>query len=285
MTTTPAIGWVTSRYGKRKAPLKADGTYGSTFHVGVDIGGPSGTPIVAPQPGEAFVNSTTLRGLYVVVDHGRYRTLHQHLASAAVVTGEHVTEGQQVGVMGTSGGVARHLHTEVHDATTPIDPTPWYLERGVTLGIAQAVAGVSTTPPTPPPALEDDMAVTRSHVEGIYWTQLGRGPSDREVDERITESLEGAGHTAADLLRSVRNSDEYRAYRIRRAYQDLLGRASVDAGGLATWLSYWEAAPGRTEGDVWNKIREDPAYAAFMARPKAERDAAIAAARATLTRR
>lgn len=134
MTVSPCIGYVTSWYGPRTPPLKADGTYGTAFHQGVDIGGPAGTVVVAPEAGiVTAVPTATARGLYVVIDHGRFRTLHQHLASATVTPGQHVTEGQQIGVMGTSGGVARHLHTEVHDGTTPINPTTWYAARGVTL--------------------------------------------------------------------------------------------------------------------------------------------------------
>ena len=126
--------------------MKPDGSLGTAFHAGVDIGGPVGTPVVAPEAGRVVaVSSTPVRGRFVVVDHGRYRTLHQHLDTTSVVLGRRVAEGEQIGVMGTSGGVARHLHTEVHDGTTPIDPESWYTARGVTLGIGVQVLGETVT--------------------------------------------------------------------------------------------------------------------------------------------
>lgn len=156
-TVTPCVGRITSRYGPRTPPRKPDGTYGTAFHRGVDIGGPAGTPVVAPQDGiVTTVSRTATRGLYVVITHGRYRTLHQHLASVAVTVGQGVAVGTRIGVMGTTGGVARHLHTEVHDGTTPIDPEPWYRARGVTLGVAVRVAGVTVE--------DDDMPYTPEQI-------------------------------------------------------------------------------------------------------------------------
>jgi hypothetical protein len=198
MTRTPAVGWVTSGYGKRTPPRKTDGTYGTAFHVGVDIGGPAGSPVVAPEAGRVTaVTSTSLRGLYVVVDHGRYRTLHQHLATSVVAEGQWVAEGQRIGVMGTSGGVARHLHTEVHDGTTPINPTTWYAERGVTLGVGMQVLGLSSTAVTTDTEKENEMFIVRVNAgkeKGhTFLVDLGAGVCRRFPDTTTRQAVAEAG--------------------------------------------------------------------------------------------
>lgn len=177
MTVSPTIGWRTSSFGPRTPPRKPDGTYGTAFHRGVDIGGPAGSRVVAPQAGTVvYIGRSSTRGLYVIVQHdARWRTLHQHLDSVTVYQGQQVAEGQQIGVMGTSGGVARHLHTEVHDQGTPIDPEPWYAARGVKLGTASTVLSDSVTAPDPDPEEDDDMPRAYYRIPGtaLVWEDLG----------------------------------------------------------------------------------------------------------------
>ena len=141
MTTTPTTGPVSSHFGARKPPKLPDGTFGSSWHNGTDLSAPTGQPVVAPQAGTvALAEFNTVRGTNVIVDHGRYRTRHQHLHSMTVTVGQGVAEGQVIGTVGNTGSSSgAHLHTEVHDGTTPIDPEPWYAARGVTLGVAMAV--------------------------------------------------------------------------------------------------------------------------------------------------
>lgn len=191
MTTSPAAGRVTSWYGKRTPPRKPDGSYGTGFHRGVDIAGPAGSPVVAPEAGVvSYIGRTSLRGLYVIIDHGRYRTLHQHLDEVTVYQGQRVAEDQQqVGVMGTTGGVARHLHTEVHDGTTPIDPRPWYAARGVTLGVRSRVAGVTIR-------RRPHMFVTRYGSSGYY---LVAGDRMAPINQTSYTKLAAAGIPAVAL--------------------------------------------------------------------------------------
>lgn len=139
MTVSPTIGPVSSGWGKRKAKIPGM----TTFHKGVDIGVPTGTPVVAPQAGVVAVSRYSLvRGHYVVVDHGGgWATLHQHLSKRLVTVGQRVAEGERLGLSGRTGNVTGpHLHTEVQDHGTPIDPDPWYLARGAILGSASRAA-------------------------------------------------------------------------------------------------------------------------------------------------
>jgi hypothetical protein len=244
MTTTPAVGWLTSRYGKRKPPLKADGTYGTAFHRGVDIGGPEGTPIVAPLAGDCFVNSSSLRGLYVIVDHGRFRTLHQHLRSAHVGTGQRVNEGQQVGVMGTSGGVARHLHTEVHDGVNTIDPMLWYAERGVSLG--QPTVTVVVLPDHQTDTQEDDEMFDADKMLRMAYTEdLGRPASDPEIYPRLRRILEAPDprKALAQEINGIDASTESNRHEVHEIYQRRVGRH----GSVTEWDG-WIASVGGREG-------------------------------------
>ena len=104
----------------------------SSNHKGIDIGanGAEGLPAVSAGDGTVKVVQnaiTSARGRYVVVSHGSYDTLYQHLASTTVSEGDSVSKGDQVGVVGGSGNYsncpylgsgdhcyAKHLHFEVH---------------------------------------------------------------------------------------------------------------------------------------------------------------------------
>jgi murein DD-endopeptidase MepM/ murein hydrolase activator NlpD len=63
----------------------------------------------------------------VIVDHGNgYRTLSWHLASIAVVAGQRVVAGQELGVAGESGcAVGAHLHLQVQYLGRDVDPFGW----------------------------------------------------------------------------------------------------------------------------------------------------------------
>jgi hypothetical protein len=143
--------------------------------VGTDIAAPLGTPVVAPQAGRVIQsNYGTIRGHTITIDHGYYKTLHQHLASRAVAVGNTVKEGQRIGFVGSSGAsTGPHLHTEVHDGEIPIDPQPWYAQRGVTLG-------------------EDDDMPT---VAEIWSAGFGRGENRRTAGQ-ILVSGEAAAKRA-----------------------------------------------------------------------------------------
>lgn len=109
----PATGRVTSEYGPR---------WGRTHH-GTDIGqgGRSNVPIVAAAQG-TVVQATYMNGYgnTVMISHrvdGRQiTTLYAHMSSISVSSGESVSKGEQVGVMGNTGASqGPHLHFEVHE--------------------------------------------------------------------------------------------------------------------------------------------------------------------------
>lgn len=108
----PAHGWLTSTMGARQDPITGD----DDFHPGVDIAGQPGQPVFATA--EGTVKEAAYDGGYgnlVVLDHGfGLETRYGHLSAFTVHKGDHVTRGQMIGRVGSTGhATGPHLHYEV----------------------------------------------------------------------------------------------------------------------------------------------------------------------------
>lgn len=120
----PTNGPIVSGFGYRTHPV-----YGTTrFHAGVDIDGACGQPIFAGEVGTVL--SAGYNGGYgnaTVIDHGGgLSTLYAHQSSIGVSSGQKVSRGQQVGLVGTTGlSTGCHLHFEVRINGEPVDPVPY----------------------------------------------------------------------------------------------------------------------------------------------------------------
>ena len=103
------------------------------FHTGIDMVEPFGSPVYAADDGVVALvgSSSSGYGNYVVIAHsGGLDTLYGHLSTAVVTVGQVVTQGQPVGLEGSSGNsTGAHLHFELRINQTPVDPTP-YLPPG-----------------------------------------------------------------------------------------------------------------------------------------------------------
>jgi len=111
----PVNGPVTSPFGPR---------WGS-FHYGIDIGVPYGTPIAAAAAGTViYCGWESGYGNLVVIDHGgNLATAYGHQSSIAVSCGQHVEQGQTIGYVGCTGHCfGPHLHFEVRIGGSPVDP-------------------------------------------------------------------------------------------------------------------------------------------------------------------
>jgi murein DD-endopeptidase MepM/ murein hydrolase activator NlpD len=107
------------------------------LHEGHDIAAASGTPVVAPLAGEVLFNDYQHGGAgrYVILhaDNG-WEMMFAHLlaGSATLAPGTRVTAGQQIGLVGSTGGsTGPHLHFELWPdgwreikRTRPVDPLP-----------------------------------------------------------------------------------------------------------------------------------------------------------------
>lgn len=122
----PTDGWVTSDFGYRRSPF----TDRREFHKGLDIAGPSGTPIYATAKGRVIASGRDgAYGLTVTLDHGAgIVTNYAHLQSIAVKDDQSVSRGELIGFMGSSGrSTGPHLHYEVRLNGIPVDPMRYIL--------------------------------------------------------------------------------------------------------------------------------------------------------------
>jgi murein DD-endopeptidase MepM/ murein hydrolase activator NlpD len=115
----------TSGFGVRSDPFH----FSAAMHPGIDLAGAYGTPIYATADGtvlRAGWNSGGYGNL-VEIDHGRgITTRYGHMSAILVHAGDHVTRGQQVGRMGSTGrSTGNHLHYEVRIDGRAVNPIPF----------------------------------------------------------------------------------------------------------------------------------------------------------------
>jgi Peptidase family M23 len=111
----PVRGEVITQYRNGSDP------YAGGQHRGIDIAAAVGTPVVAAAGGEVrFAGTAGSSGLTVSVRTGDgYDTSYLHLSSIAVRAGAHVSGGERLGAVGTTGersATAPHLHFGVREA-------------------------------------------------------------------------------------------------------------------------------------------------------------------------
>lgn len=102
----------TSPFGERVHPVYGD----VRFHYGVDLAGPSGTPIVATRAGKVVTATfSSSAGYYVTIDHqDGYSSKYLHMTHYIVSVGQYVEAGQVIGYMGSTGvSTGSHLHFSI----------------------------------------------------------------------------------------------------------------------------------------------------------------------------
>lgn len=105
----------------------------STGHRAIDYAAPAGTPIRAV--GDGTVVTTGWNGPYgnfVSIRHnGTYTTNYAHQSRLAVKRGQHVTQGQTIGYVGSTGfSTGPHLHYEMVKNGVKINPLREVLPPG-----------------------------------------------------------------------------------------------------------------------------------------------------------
>jgi len=133
----------TSGYGVRSDPFHA----GAAMHPGIDLAGKYGTPIYATADG-TVVRAGWNNGGYgnmVELDHGRgIVTRYGHMSAVLVHEGDHVTRGEQIGRVGSTGrSTGNHLHYEVRIDNTPVNPIPFMRSTDYLMAMKKAGANGS----------------------------------------------------------------------------------------------------------------------------------------------
>ncbi|MEN0065225.1 MAG: M23 family metallopeptidase [Myxococcota bacterium] len=114
-------GRLTSAFGMRTDPI--DGAH--RHHDGIDLAAPKGSPIRVVRAGRVTrAHEVPGYGRLVVVDHGRgLETRYAHCDDIHVAVGDDVAAGTVLGTVGSTGrSTGPHLHFEVRQDGTPIDP-------------------------------------------------------------------------------------------------------------------------------------------------------------------
>jgi murein DD-endopeptidase MepM/ murein hydrolase activator NlpD len=117
----PAKGPATSEMGYRIHPIRG----GRKFHAGLDIGARMGAPVKASNGGRVtYAGWMGGYGNIVIVDHGNgMTTRYAHLQGFNVRQGHSVSQGQQIGRVGNTGGsTGPHLHFEIRKHGQPVNP-------------------------------------------------------------------------------------------------------------------------------------------------------------------
>ncbi|MBF6298418.1 peptidoglycan DD-metalloendopeptidase family protein [Nocardia amamiensis] len=121
----PTRGMFTSGFGSRWG----------TFHNGIDIAAPIGTPIYAVADGTVIdAGPAQGFGLWVRIRHDDGSiTVYGHMYDFFVSVGERVPAGMQIARMGNRGdSTGPHLHFEVLVGGRHVDPVQWLALRGLT---------------------------------------------------------------------------------------------------------------------------------------------------------
>jgi murein DD-endopeptidase MepM/ murein hydrolase activator NlpD len=121
--TWPVTGRVSGLFGAQRIYRGEPGSY----HSGVDVARPAGTPVKAPADGVvvlAAASPFTLEGNLLIIDHGMgLNSAFLHLSRIDVPLGARVRQGDVVGAIGATGRASGpHLHWAMKWRDARIDP-------------------------------------------------------------------------------------------------------------------------------------------------------------------
>jgi len=120
----PVIGYeINSNFGLRRLPGEA----AARRHEGIDIAAPQGTTVLAAAEGKVLRSGyqPTGYGRFIEVEHPNgMTTLYAHLSRVDVASGDRVSGGERIGLVGTTGrSTGPHLHFEVKRNHQQVNPT------------------------------------------------------------------------------------------------------------------------------------------------------------------
>ncbi len=245
---------------------------GGRPHLGVDMLGAKGIPVVAARSGQVvWGRFDDVGGNYVRIrdaDGWEYQYIHlnndtpgtddgqaactqafaarlcQNLADGGrLAVGTPVTEGEVIGFMGDSGNAestSPHLHFEVWrpvgDGTTEsIDPTP-IVDAALARLQGRPVPAVAPAPTGPPPMAAPDQPGWADH---LYYELWGRYPS--AAQRQAIQADQASAGTGATLARWYDPSAAAPA--VDRLYLAFFSR-HPDTGGLHYWVGRLGAGVG-----------------------------------------
>ena len=133
---THIVRWVAPNGGAVVSPY---GMRWGRLHKGLDFGAGYGSPIAAAGDGvvvgSGYLSGESGYGMITIIRHSNgYYTAYAHQSRTFVHSGEHVTAGETIGLVGSTGhSTGPHLHFEVrtYEGGGQINPRPWLRAHGV----------------------------------------------------------------------------------------------------------------------------------------------------------
>lgn len=138
----------------------------SGYHTGQDFAAPTGTPVVASAGGlVTFAGTSGKYGNRVEITHANgYITTYSHLDRISVNRFQPVSQGTQVGTVGTTGNTTgAHLHFEMKIGGKFVDPMK-YMGASVP---DKPITGIPIGPP------ENGGGGLSSITAGSTWLRVG----------------------------------------------------------------------------------------------------------------
>ncbi len=126
--------------GRKSSPFGVNRSYNgapvSSYHKGIDIAVPQGTPVLSPANGKIVLTGYEskrfhVHGNTVIIDHGQGLTsIYMHLHSIAVNKGDIISKGDPIGTVGSTGiSTGAHLHWGTYLYGTSVNPELFVKEK------------------------------------------------------------------------------------------------------------------------------------------------------------
>ncbi len=224
-------------------------------HNGLDIGKPLGTPVLAAAAGTVTTDryEATGYGNYIIISHaGGMETRYAHLSSSGVREGDKVTQGQEIGKVGSTPGkpysTGPHLHFELREGGKITKKPEDICVPGKTATAAKTGTGgktrtaASTTPSICPkydPLFEKYIAknnaqniLTPAIVGGVSYTESGcrENPSNGQGMMQVVK--------CAKLGCSVEQNIDYGVQELSRNYRNIQSKGISNPKDIWTLLFF-----------------------------------------------
>ena len=121
-------GVLTSPFGKRNSPF----TGKPANHKGIDLAAPEGSPVYASRAGTVeFCGYNEVYGNHIIIRHdAKWSSLYGHLSEIKIRLHQKVKTGYIIGSVGSTGqSTGPHLHFEILEGGTPLDPQAFIMEK------------------------------------------------------------------------------------------------------------------------------------------------------------
>jgi murein DD-endopeptidase MepM/ murein hydrolase activator NlpD len=102
--------------------------FDNSFHMGLDLAAPTGTPIYAAVGGTVIIAGfSSSAGNWVVISHGSgLVTKYMHASALYVTAGQTVSAGEMIAAVGNTGNsFGAHLHFQVEVNGSAVNPVPF----------------------------------------------------------------------------------------------------------------------------------------------------------------